>query len=51
MTTVISKQRISKHVPAATNMHATIELPLETLFSTGSVQLGYKEDICGDPVS
>jgi hypothetical protein len=47
----VYRQRISKHVPAATNTHATIELLLETMFSTQSVQRGHKEDIWGDPVS
>jgi hypothetical protein len=40
----VSKKRIGKHIPAATNMHATIELLLETLFSTQSVQRSHKED-------
>jgi hypothetical protein len=31
--------------------HTTIELLLETVFSTRSVQSGYKEDNWGDPVS
>jgi hypothetical protein len=44
-------QRISKHVPAAMSTHATIELLLETVFSTGSMQRGYKEDNWGNPVS
>jgi hypothetical protein len=47
----ISKQWISKHIPVVTNMHATIELLLETVFSTWSMQRGYKEDSWGDPVS
>jgi hypothetical protein len=38
-----SRQRLGKHVPAATNTHATIEVLLETVFSTRSVQRGYKE--------
>jgi hypothetical protein len=46
----VSKQRIGKHVPAATNMHATIVLLLETVFSTRSVQMGYDEDNWDDPV-
>jgi hypothetical protein len=45
----VSRQRISKHVPAATNTNTTIKLLLETVFSTRSVQYGYKEDIWGDP--
>jgi hypothetical protein len=47
----ISGQQISKHVPAATNMHTTIELLLETVFSARSMQSGYKEDSWGEPVS
>jgi hypothetical protein len=47
----VSRQRIAKHVPAATNTNITIELLLETVFSTRSVQYGYKEDNWGDPVS
>jgi hypothetical protein len=40
----VSRQRISKQVPAATSTHTTVELLLETAFSTQSVQSGYKED-------
>jgi hypothetical protein len=47
----ISRKWIGKHVSMAKNMHATIELLLETLFSTQYVQRGYKEDSWGDPVS
>jgi hypothetical protein len=43
----VSRQRFCKHVPAATDTHAIIEVPLETLFSTGSLQVGYKEDNWG----
>jgi uncharacterized NAD(P)/FAD-binding protein YdhS len=39
----VHRQRLGKHVPAATNTHATIEVLLETV-STRSVQRGYKED-------
>jgi hypothetical protein len=42
-TVFISKQRLGKHVPAATDTHA-IEVLLETVVSTQSVQRGYKED-------
>jgi hypothetical protein len=42
------RQRIGKHVPAATNTKTTVELLLETVFSTGSVQSGYKEDNWGE---
>jgi hypothetical protein len=47
----ISRKRIGKRVPAATNIHAIIELLLEMVFSTRSVQRGYKEDNWNDPVS
>jgi hypothetical protein len=47
----VSRQRIGKHVPAATNMNRTIGLLLETVFPTRSVQSGYKEENLGDPVS
>jgi hypothetical protein len=47
----VSRQRIGKHVPAATNTHTTIVLLLETVFYTRSVQSGYKEENWGDPVS
>jgi hypothetical protein len=40
----VSKQRLGKHVPGATDKHATIEVMLETVFSTRSVQRAYKED-------
>jgi hypothetical protein len=40
----VSRQRIGKHAPAATNTHTMIELLLEMLFSTRFVQSGYKED-------
>jgi hypothetical protein len=46
----ISRQRIGKHIPAATNMHATMKLLLDTVFSTRSVQGSYKEDKWGDRV-
>jgi hypothetical protein len=47
----VYRQRIGKHVPAATNTHATIELLLETVFSTRSMQMAYNEDRWGDTVS
>jgi hypothetical protein len=47
----VSRQRIGKHVPAATSTHTTVELLLETVFSTRSVQSGYKEDNWGYSVS
>jgi hypothetical protein len=43
-TTFVSRQRLSKHVPAATDMYATIEALLETVYSARSVQSGYKEN-------
>jgi hypothetical protein len=43
-TTFVSRQRLGKHVPAATDTHATIEVLLETVFSTRSVRRGYKEE-------
>jgi hypothetical protein len=46
----ISRRRIGKHVAAAKNTYTTIELLLETVFSTGSVQSGYKADNWVDPV-
>jgi hypothetical protein len=39
----VSRQRIGKHVSAATNMYM-IELLLEVMFSTLYVRSGYKED-------
>jgi hypothetical protein len=47
----VSRQRIGKHIPAATKTNTTIELLLETAFSTRSAQSGYKEENSGDPVS
>jgi hypothetical protein len=47
----ISRQWIGKHIPAATNMNTTIELLLEMVSSTCSVQSGYKEDSWDNPVS
>jgi hypothetical protein len=43
-TRAVSRQRLSKHIPMAMHTHATIEVLLETAFSTWSVQRGYKED-------
>jgi hypothetical protein len=40
----VSKQWLGEHIPAATDTHAIIEVLLETVFSTRSVQRGYKED-------
>jgi hypothetical protein len=47
----VSRQWISEHVPAAANAHTTIELLLETVFSTLYMQRGYKDDNRGDPHS
>jgi hypothetical protein len=49
--TFISVQRLCEHVPTAADKHATIEVMLETVFFTWSVQRGYKEDNRGDRVS
>jgi hypothetical protein len=43
-TTFVSRQRLGKHVPVAADTYATIDVLLETLFSTRSMQRGYKED-------
>jgi DNA-binding Lrp family transcriptional regulator len=40
----VSRQRLGKHVPAVTDTRATIEVLLEIMFYTWSVQRGYKED-------
>jgi hypothetical protein len=50
-TTFVSTQRLGKYVPAATYNHATLEILLETMFSTRSVHRGYKEDYRGKQVS
>jgi hypothetical protein len=50
-TAVVSRQRLCKHVPAATDTHAAIEILLETVFSTRSVQRGYEEDNWGNRAS
>jgi hypothetical protein len=41
--TSITRQRLSKHVPAATNTQATIEELLEAMFSVGSAPRLYNE--------
>jgi hypothetical protein len=43
----VSRQQIRKHVPAATNTLATIDLLVEAAFSTRSVERSYKEDNWG----
>jgi hypothetical protein len=40
----VSRQWLAKQVPAATDTHSTIEVLLETVFSSQSVQRRYKED-------
>jgi hypothetical protein len=47
----VSRQRIGKHIPGATNTLATTELLLEMVFSTLSIQRHYKEDNQGAPVN
>jgi hypothetical protein len=49
-TTFYSRKRLGNHVPAATDTHATIEVLLEKVFFTRSVQRGYKEDNWGNRV-
>jgi hypothetical protein len=51
LTMSLSRQQIGKHVPVTTNAYATIELLLETVFSTQSMQKGNKVDNWGDPVN
>jgi hypothetical protein len=48
---LVSRQLLGKHVPVATDTHATIEVLLETVFSSRSVQRGYEEDNWGNQVS
>jgi hypothetical protein len=50
-TTFVSRQRLCKHIPTAMDTHAKIEVLLETVFSTWSVQRGYKDDNWGNQVS
>jgi hypothetical protein len=47
-TTFVGRQRLGKLVPAATDKRATIEILLETVFSTRPVQRGNKEDKWGN---
>jgi hypothetical protein len=49
--TSVSKQQLGKHVPAAKDTHATIEVLLGTVFSTRSVQRRYMEDKWDNRVS
>jgi hypothetical protein len=50
-TTFVSRQRLGKHIPAATDTHGTIEVFLETVTSTRSVHKGYKEGNWGNRIS
>jgi hypothetical protein len=49
--TFVCRKRLGKHFPATTDMHATVEVLLETMFPTRSVQRGYKENNWGNRVS
>jgi hypothetical protein len=49
-TTFVSRQRLDKHVPATTDTHATIEVLLETEFSTRSLQRSYNKEIWSNRV-
>jgi hypothetical protein len=40
----VSMQRLGKHVSVAWDTHETMEVPLETVISTRSVQRGFMED-------
>jgi hypothetical protein len=47
----VSRQRLGKHVPAATDTRATIEILLERMFCTRFVPSSYKNDKFGNQVS
>jgi hypothetical protein len=47
----VTRQRIGKHVSAATNTHTAMELLSQTVFSIWSVPGSYLEENWGDPVS
>jgi hypothetical protein len=49
--TAVARERLGKHVPAATNTDATIEELLEAVFYVGSVPGLYKKAVCTSPVS
>jgi hypothetical protein len=49
--TFVSRQRLDKHVSAATDEHVTINVLLEIIFYTQSVQRAYKEDNWGKQTS
>jgi hypothetical protein len=42
-TSFVSRQQLGKHVPAAKDKKATIQVLLETVISTRSMRRGYKE--------
>jgi hypothetical protein len=42
----VSRQRLGKDVPAATDIHTTIEVLLETVFSIWSVLRCLKQEYC-----
>jgi hypothetical protein len=46
----VSRQLLGKHVPSATDTHIITEVLLETVFSTRSVKMGYKEDNCSSEI-
>jgi hypothetical protein len=50
-TTFVSRQRLGKHIPAPTDKHATIDVMLVTVFSTRSVQRGWKKDSWGNRIN
>jgi hypothetical protein len=50
-TTFASRQRLHKHVPAATDTPATVEVLLKIVFSTRSVQRDCKENNWGNKIS
>lgn len=50
-TIFVSRQRVGKRVPAATDTHSTIELLLETVCSVRLVQGGCAEDSWGSRFS
>jgi hypothetical protein len=41
---VVSRQRLGKHIPTATDTNAKIEVLSETGFCNRSVQMSYEED-------
>jgi hypothetical protein len=49
--TSVSRPRLGKHIPTSTGTHVTIEVLLQTMFSTRSVSTSYKEDNWRNQVS